>query len=161
VPDLNFVWIALALAVFVVAGAIIFFRRKPKAPNFAALWPYAGKQIMTEPGQVLFKRLVEALPECVVFAQVPLSRFLQVEPDFPQREWRDRIGQMSVDFAVCLPDSTVVAVIDLNAGTYDHESPQSADRIKEKALESAGITLVRYKAQDLPGIVEIRNVFTR
>jgi len=62
---------------------------------------------------VLYFRLVRALPESVVLAQVQLSRFLGVKKGSDYQSWLNRINQMSADFVVCAkvrPGALVQAV---------------------------------------------------
>jgi very-short-patch-repair endonuclease len=64
---------------------------------------------------------------------------------------------MTVDFLICLPDSTIVAAIELDDATHNTAERVIADAKKSKALQSAGIMLLRF--QDLPSERELRQVF--
>ena len=50
---------------------------------------------------MLYFRLVRALPDSIVLAQVQLSRFLGVKKVGDSQSWLNRINQMSADFVVC------------------------------------------------------------
>jgi hypothetical protein len=122
-------------------------------------WPFYSKRPLSQPEQVLYHRLVTALPEHIVLAQVQLSRVMGVRKGFNARGWSNRINRMSFDFVVCLKDSTVVAAIEL-----DDRSHESADRIqadikKSRAASSAGIRLVRWNVKGLPESEDIRHAF--
>jgi Protein of unknown function (DUF2726) len=122
-------------------------------------WPFYPKRPLSQPEQVLYHRLVEALPEHIVLAQVQLSRVFGVKKGFNARGWLNRINRMSFDFVVCLKDATVVAAIEL-----DDRSHESADRIqadikKSRAASAAGIRLVRWNVKGLPDGADIRHAF--
>jgi len=155
-------WLVIALFVFVVVAVIarvgLKHRGSPQALTDNS-WPFYAKKPLSQPEQVLYHRLVKALPECVVLAQVQLSRFLDVKKGVNPVGWKNRISQKSVDFLVCLKDSTVVAVVELDDATHNRPARQTADATKDKALESAGIAVVRWHVKSLPGEGEIRARF--
>ena len=66
------------------------------------------------PEQLLYHRLVRALPEHIVLAQVQASRVLGVKKGYRFHEWSNRINRLSYDFVVCGKDSTVIAAIELD-----------------------------------------------
>ena len=120
-------------------------------------WPFYSKRPLSVPEQVLYHRLVAALPEHIVLAQVQLSRVMGVKKGFNARGWLNRINRMSFDFVVCLKDASVVAAIEL-----DDRSQGSADRIeadikKSRAAGAAGIRLVRWNVKGLPDSDDIRH----
>jgi very-short-patch-repair endonuclease len=124
-------------------------------------WPLYAKKPLTQPEQVLYHRLVTAMPECIILAQVQLSRVLGVKKGFNFNEWNNRINRMSLDFLVCLKDSTIVAAIELDDKTHGKASRIEADAKKEKALSAAGIALVRWNVSALPDEAAIRQVFAK
>ena len=69
-------------------------------------WPFYAKKPLTQPEQILYHRLVSALPECIVLAQVQLSRVLGVKQGFNFHKWSNRINRMSLDFVLCHTMST-------------------------------------------------------
>lgn len=93
------------------------------------------------------------MPECIVLAQVQLSQVLGVEKGFNFREWNNR---MSLDFVMCLKDSTVVAAVELDDKTHEKPSRIEADAKKKKALSAAGVALVRWQVGALPDENAIR-----
>ena len=112
---------ASALLAFIVAIFASVARRGLHIVGDAA-WPFYAKKPLTQPKQILYHRLVSALPECMVLAQVQLSQVLGVKKGFNYYEWHNRINRMSIDFLVCLKDATVVAAIELDDKT--HERPE-------------------------------------
>ena len=119
-------------------------------------WPFYAKKPLTQPEQVLYHRIVAAMPECIVLAQVQVSRVLGVKNGYNPYEWNNRINRMSLDFLVCLKDSTVVAAVELDDSTHAGESRIKADANIDKALSDAGIVLVRWHVNALPDESAIR-----
>lgn len=150
--------VVLVFLAFVIA--IVLFKRR--APNFAdQLWPFYAKKPLTQPEQVLYHRLVAALPECIVLAQVQLSRILGVKKGFQFHQWNNRINRLSVDFLVCLKDSTVVAAVELDDRSHARPDRVEADSRKARALAAAAIPLIRWNVDALPDQDAIRQAFER
>ena len=95
-----------------------------------------------------------------MLAQVQLSRVLGVKKGFNFNEWNNRINRMSLDFVVCLKDSTIVAAVELDDKTHEKASRIEADAKKRKALSAAGITLIRWQVSAMPDATAIRQAFT-
>lgn len=123
-------------------------------------WPFYALRPLSEPEQVLYHRLVAALPERIVLAQVQVSRVLGVKKGFNFHEWNNRINRMSYDFVVCAKDSSVLAVIELDDKSHDSESRRKADAKKDKASLAAGIRVIRWNVKALPDQVGIREAFS-
>jgi len=156
-------WLIVLLAVLLVlavVGAIALQKLKRSASSDEP-WPFFSKKPLSDPEQVLYHRLVKALPECIVLAQVPLSRLLGVTKGANRVAWHNRISQKSVDFVVCLKDLTVVAVVELDDATHDRAVRKTADATKNKALASAGVNIVRWNVTSLPDETSIRTAFTK
>ena len=92
---------------------------------------YEARAVLSVPEQQPYFRMVDALPECVVLAQVELSRVL--EPSAKVRDSRKRFGLYqrirgrSLDFVVCLKDMTVVAAVELDDSSHDSERGRKRD----------------------------------
>ncbi|UIX80499.1 DUF2726 domain-containing protein [Xylella fastidiosa] len=128
--------------------------KKESLSSESSEWPFYPKRVMSDPEQVLYWRLIEALPD----RQVQLSRFLGVRRGH-QRHWFNRINQKSADFVVCAKDSSVIAVIELDDATHLRESRKKADFDKSKAIENAGLRLIRSDVSAIPSTDQIRNTF--
>jgi hypothetical protein len=146
--------VAVVIAIALIALAIVVLTTKPGRDR--ADWPFYSKRPLSKPEQVLYHRLVKALPECIVLAQVQLSRFLGISKGRNFAEWNNRINRLSIDFLVCLKDSTVVAAIELDDSSHDRLDRKEADLRKERAITSAGIPLLRWSVKDLPGELAIQ-----
>ena len=119
---------------------------------------YRTKKPLSDAEQTLYWRLREAMPDCVVLPQVPLSRFL--EPGVKgavRRGLHNRIAQKSVDFLVCLPDFTIIAAIELD----DASHRPGKDARKNSIFASAGLTLIRLHVRKIPAVAELRALFTK
>jgi len=111
---------------------------------------------MSQPEQVLFHRLVRALPEHIVLAQVQVSRVLGVKKGSRFHEWNNRINRLSYDFVVCTKDSSVIAAIELDDKSHEEESRVLTDAKKDKATRDAGIRLIRWRVGAMPTESAIR-----
>ncbi len=153
----------LLFVAFLFLVIVVFAILKKRASSGAGdtPWPFYAKKPLTQPEQILYHRLVAAMPECIVLAQVQLSRLLGVKKGFSFNEWNNRINRMSLDFLVCLKDSTVVAAVEIDDKTHEKASRIEADAKKEKALSAAGITLVRWNVSALPDEAAIRQAFAK
>lgn len=146
--------IALFVVVFVIALAIV--AAKNRGPTGDGPWPFYAKKPLSQPEQVLFHRLVKALPGHIVLAQVQLSRVLGVKKGFKTQGWNNRINRMSYDFVICALDATVLAAIELDDKTHSSPSRVAADAKKDRATAAAGIRLVRWNVKNLPDDAAIR-----
>ena len=150
----------LVVLLFLVVLAAFALLRKRRSATSDALWPYYAKRPLTPVEQVLYHRLVSALPEHIVLAQVQVSRVLGVKKGFKFNEWNNRINRLSYDFVVCSKDSTVLAAIELDDKTHQAAKRVAADQRKSKATADAGIRLIRWPAKSLPDRAEIEAAFT-
>lgn len=129
-------------------------------------WPRStqmrAKKPLTQPEQILYWRLVKALPRFCVFrivlAQVQCSRVLGVKRGFNFHEWNNRINRLSYDFVICKKDGSVVAAIELDDKTHDSAKRAETDAKKQRATEAAGVMLVRWNVAKLPDESAIRSL---
>jgi len=151
---INFALIGLLLlAIAVILGLLR--SRGDAAPS--GRWPYFAKKALSRPEQVLYFRLVRALPDNIVLPQVQLSRILGVKRGSDYQSWLNRISQMSVDFLVCAKDATVLAVVELDDESHSNNRRAAADGKKDRALAAAGIKIVRWETSALPDEAAIRS----
>ena len=153
--------ILVLLVLAVIAVAFVVLKRRASSGAGEAPWPFYAKKPLSQPEQVLYHRLVAAMPECIVLAQVQLSQVLGVRKGFNFQEWNNRINRMSLDFLVCLKDSTVVVAVELDDKTHEKASRIEADAKKEKALSAAGVALIRWNVSALPDEDAIRQAFAK
>jgi very-short-patch-repair endonuclease len=149
--------IFLLIVIAAVIVVLVVLKAKSQGSDADEIWPFYAKKLLSQPEQILYFRLVQALPEHIVLAQVQLSRLLGVKKGNNYRAWFNRINRMSVDFVVCNKDSSIVAVIELDDATHQKEDRRTADAKKDKALTSAGIRIVRWHAKSIPDIATIQS----
>jgi Protein of unknown function (DUF2726) len=122
-------------------------------------WPLYAKHPLTQVEQVLYHRLVRALPDHIVLAQVQVSRVLGVKKGHNFHEWNNRINRLSYDFVICTRDATVLAAIELDDRSHEAAARVATDDKKNKATAAAGVRLVRWQAKALPDEAAIRALF--
>ncbi len=155
---MNMLFLLIVLVIVVVA-VLAFVKVKSQGGVDDEVWPFYPKKPLSQPEQVLYFRLVQALPDHIVLAQVQLSRLLGVKKGNNYQAWFNRINRMSADFVVCNKDSSIVAVIELDDATHQKEDRQAADAKKDKALSSAGIRIIRWQAKAIPDVGVIQATF--
>jgi hypothetical protein len=152
----------LLLLCLIALGALAFGIMKKRgllSGRGTAPWPFYAKRPLSPPEQVLYHRLVKALPEHIVLAQVQVSRILGVKKGANFGEWNNRINRLSYDFVVCAKDSTVLAAIELDDKSHEAAGRAETDRKKEKASADAGIRLIRWHVKSLPDQATIQAEF--
>lgn len=152
--------ILIAIFLLTIAAIIIALIKKRGTSDTNDAWPFCAKKPLTPPEQILYHRLVSAMPEHIILAQVQLSRILGVKKGFSFNEWNNKINRMSLDFVVCLKDSTIVAAIELDDKSHDKESSVIRDTKKDKALSDAGIKIIRWNVNAMPNETIIRKTLT-
>jgi hypothetical protein len=149
------VLLALALVAFVIL------KKRGLLGGAAGSWPFYAKRPLSQPEQVLYHRLVKALPEHIVLAQVQVSRVLGVKKGFNFHEWNNRINRLSYDFVICGKDSTVLAAIELDDKSHETKSRAETDKKKDKATSAANVQLIRWHVKSLPDDAAIQAAFAK
>ncbi|MDP3511705.1 MAG: DUF2726 domain-containing protein [Sulfuritalea sp.] len=146
--------IAFGFCVLVVIGIL----KRMQQDRSAAPWRHAfyGKKPLSEAEQVLYFRLKEAMPECIVLAQVALPALVGIESGRDYRAAFNRIASKYVDFVVCLTDFTVVAVVELDDKSHARPDRVRADTTKDNALRLAGHPILRFKVHRMPTVEQLR-----
>lgn len=144
------------MTVLAVVGLLVLNRLGLLKGGDSGPWPFYIKKPLSQPEQVLYHRLIRALPEHIVLAQVQVSRVLGVKKGSKFHEWNNRINRLSYDFVICGKDSTVIAAIELDDKSHDATSRVGTDAKKSKATSDAGLRLVRWNVRSLPSEDVIR-----
>ena len=142
----------LVVILLVAVVALLFYLKKQGLleGKRTGSWPFYIKKPLTQPEQVLYHRLVKALPDHIVLAQVQVSRVLGVKKGSNFKEWNNRINRLSYDFVVCGKDSTVLAAIELDDKSHESSRRSATDEKKNKATADAGLRLIRWNVKALP-----------
>lgn len=153
---LFFAIAAMAVAM-VIAGLFIKVATSQTRPeNKKERPPYFRKEtLLNEKEQVLFHRLLEALPDHYVMAQVRLADVVGVGRCKNYMAWFNKVSSKSLDFVICEKSFEVVACIELDGKTHDQEERQKTDGDKDEALKAAGIPIMRINVSRLPSSNEI------
>jgi len=149
----------LLFVVFVMFALVVYLKISAKKMAGDATWPLYAKKPLSDSEQMLYSRLVKALPEHVILAQVQLSSLLAVEKNHDARAWINRIKGMGAGFVVCNKDFSIVAVIELDDEALASKDEIAAEDRKKQALEAAGIRIIRWQAKSLPDLALIQSAF--
>ena len=112
-------------------------------------WPPQATRVLTSQERIAFGTLTRALPEYIVLAQVPLSRFVSVPKRNSYADWLRRLGYQCADFVICDMAAQVIAVVELSA-------PQTSERARKRlarmsrTLKAANIPLHLWAENTLP-----------
>jgi very-short-patch-repair endonuclease len=152
-PSVAFlIGVVFILAVLAVLAA----KLKPRDSLFAKPWPLeANRQMLTERERALYQRLVQSLPNHIVLAQVQLLQALNFQRGRRTPGIFNRISQLSLDFLILNPDTSIVAAVELDDATHTRADRRQADARKDHALKSAGVPLIRWNAKNLPDTAAI------
>lgn len=124
-------------------------QRVTEARDTVADWMPTATRILSPTERQAYDVLRQALPEHLVLAQVPLSRFIRVPTRYSYGEWLSRVGQLSADLLVCDAGSQVLAVVEVRG---NEESPRSQQRHLRmtRVLKAADIQVLVWAADELP-----------
>jgi hypothetical protein len=159
---MSLVWMLLPFVALIIAltiGVIVVFHRQGMFRPQPPAWPFYVKRPLSTPEQILYHRLVRALPNHIVLAQVQASRVLGVLTGYDFKQWNQRVDRLSYDFVVCSKDAKVVAAIELDDAAPDEPARLFAEAKKDKASAAAGLRLLRWSAHALPDDATIRSLF--
>jgi hypothetical protein len=148
----------IVIGVFLLLLLAILAKKFASGKREPTEWPFYAKKPLTQPEQILYWRLVKALPEHIVLAQVQCSRVLGVKRGFKFNEWNNRINRLSYDFVICKKDGSVVAAIELDDKTHETAKRAETDAKKQRATEAAGVLLVRWSVAKMPDEAVIRGL---
>jgi very-short-patch-repair endonuclease len=137
------VWLLVLPALAALAMAVL---AKPKRRT--ATGDLSAKTPLTDREQSMYFRLLQALPEQVILAQVALSALLDTK-DRPTRATFDR---KVADFVICSKAFRVIAVVELDDAS--HRGRQANDASRDQMLTKAGIKTLRFK--NIPDADDLR-----
>lgn len=131
---MNSTWILFA--VILIGVAVIAGLAKKQVSGSAERpkrrWP------LTKNEAAMYHRLVQALPDKVIFAQVSFGALLTARG----RATRNRFDRKIADFVVCDKALQVLAIIELDDSS--HRGREGNDAARDKLLQDAGYRVLRY-----------------
>ena len=121
-----------------------------------ASWPPEATRLLTGGERGAHEVLVKALPECLIFAQVPLARFIKVPRRHSYAEWLTRVGHLCADFLLCDRASMVIGVVMLQTVRDSERSDRRRARMS-RVLKAAGIKVFQWREEALPSAETARD----
>ncbi len=150
--------LGLAIAALLLVAAGVFAIQRIQG-LFEKYQPYRARALMSAPEREAYARLLRATPENLIFGQVQFCRAIEPKAG-AHRRWHLRIAQLSADFVICRPDTSVLAVVEIDDRSHDRAIQRKRDRKKHAACKAAGIPLIRWQARRLPTSEEMRRQLT-
>lgn len=158
----------LGLAAVVLLGLVFWLTRRPasasstrpravEALDTLMAWQPSPTRLLTGPEREAHAVLRRALPEYLVFAQVPLARFLKVPTRHSYTEWLRRVGQVCADFVICEANTLAVAVVEVRP-PEGRDSPRARKRQArmERVVRAAGLPLHVWHEGQIPDVEQAR-----
>ena len=130
--------------------------RRHEALDTVAAWPPESTLVLTLPERKAHQLLTRALPDHIVLAQVPLSRFLRIPTRNSYHEWMRRVGRLCADLVVCRTSSQVVAVVNIRGAGKESERGRKRHERIDRVLNKAGIYAFMWAEDALPPIGQVR-----
>lgn len=166
----------LALTAIVVAGGGFVLARRGRAAkageaqakrererdnlDTVAAWPPEVTRLLTAGERSAHETLVKALPECMIFAQVPLGRFIRVPRRHSYAEWLARVGNLSADFLICDRASLVIGAVSLQSIQETEGASRRRARMA-RVMKAAGIKVFVWREQAIPTAQAARDQITQ
>ncbi|MEM6550909.1 MAG: DUF2726 domain-containing protein [Planctomycetota bacterium] len=123
---------------------------KPTASSDAE-WPYRSRRYLLSRAEMAFYRvLVDAVSDrYTVCPKVNLNDLLYLAKGTQKRmAWLSKINRKHIDFILCEPQSMQPQVaIELDDSSHDTPDAQKRDAVKDQALATAGLPLLRIPAK--------------
>jgi hypothetical protein len=126
--------------------------RRSRAP-LPTEWALTPRPVLSSDERRIFRHLVEALPEHVIFAKLPLVRFCYPADPTRVRYWFDLLGGTHVAFGICTPSGRVVAAIDVET---ERSSSKRSLQIKQAVLSACRVRYLRMSPDAMPSAAELQ-----
>ncbi|MES2959190.1 MAG: DUF2726 domain-containing protein [Pseudomonadota bacterium] len=114
-----------------------------------AAWPPEVTRLLSGGERAAHETLVKALPECIIFSQVPLARFIRVPRRNSYAEWLTRVGHLSADFLICDRASLVIGAVSLQSAQESERAGRRRARMS-RVLKAAGVKVFVWREQAIP-----------
>jgi Protein of unknown function (DUF2726) len=124
-------------------------RRTKDDVDTLAAWPPEVTRLLTSGERSAHEVLAKALPECMIFAQVPLARFVKVPRRHSYAEWLTRVGHLCADFIICDRASLVIGAVLLQTIRDSERSDRRRARMT-RVLKAAGVKVFAWREEALP-----------
>jgi hypothetical protein len=121
-----------------------------------AAWPPQVTRLLTGGERSGHEVLAKALPECFIFAQVPLARFIKVPRRHSYAEWLTRVGHLCADLVICDRATLVIGVVMLQS-MRDSERAERRRARMGRVLKAAGVKVFVWREEALPSAETARD----
>jgi hypothetical protein len=152
-------WTWIVIGGVVLVGLLLLMRRqrpprhhhdRPKEDlDTVAGWPPEATRVLSTPDRMAHQALVNALPEYLVLAQVPLARFIKVPRRHSHTEWITRVGHLCADLLVCDKSTQAIAVVILQS-PGDSERGQRRNKRMRRVLAAAKLRVMTWDEGPIP-----------
>jgi hypothetical protein len=117
------------------------------------------KALLSEPEQILYGRLVRALPEFHILAQVAFSQIIFVAGGDGKENFQKNATakQKVADYVVCDKRFGIMAIIELDDSSHN----RARDAKRDAIFEEAGTSLVRWNVRNIPSEEQIMDELPR
>lgn len=153
----------LGIAVLAAIVAALYLRNRQSKPeedadsgkraredvDTVAAWPPEVTRLLTSGERSAQDVLVKALPECLIFAQVPLARFIKVPRRHSYADWLTRVGHLCADLVICDRASLVIGVALLQTSRDSERTERRRTRMG-RVLKAAGVKVFIWREDSLP-----------
>ena len=119
-------------------------------------WPPEVTRLLTGGERAAHEVLLKALPECHIFSQVPLARFVRVTRRNSYAEWLTRVGHLSAEFLICDRASLVLGVVILQTVQESERGARRRARMA-RVLKAAGVKVFVWREVSLPSAEAARD----
>lgn len=131
-------------------------RRSREDIDTVAAWPPEVTRLLTSGERSANEVLTKALPECLIFAQVPLARFIKVPRRRSYGEWLTRVGYLCADFVICDRASLVIGAVLLQTMRDSERAGRRRARMA-RVLKAAGVKVFIWREEALPNVESARD----
>jgi hypothetical protein len=125
-----------------------------------AAWPPEVTRLLTAGERSAHEVLLKALPECMLFAQVPLARFIKVPRRHSYAEWLTRVGHLCADLVICDRSTLVIGVVLLTSVRSSDRAERRRARMT-RVLKAAGVKVFVWREESLPSPELARDQITQ
>jgi len=112
--------------------------------------PYLRRTALLRPGERAFLPTLQQAcsTRSLIFTQVQLSKLIYPRAGIPRwQSYQNKIDRKSIDFVLCHPTTLVPQlIIELDDKSHTREDRQQRDDFVNRALNAAGIPLLRIRA---------------
>jgi Protein of unknown function (DUF2726) len=123
-------------------------------------WPPEVTRLLTSGERSALEVLGKAVPECQMFAQVPLARFIKVPRRHSYAEWLTRVGHLCADLVICDRSTLVIGVVLLTSSRSSDRADRRRSRMT-RVLKAAGVKVFLWREESLPSAELARDQITQ